>query len=1395
MQHQELSGTPGLRLTPGRYTDRGERSRVGGGVEEKTAVLLQGANQMQELRRENEHLHRVLRQMEGDMEGLMGFKKEVERLRMERSELDAQLEDRKNEVHRLRTEGMEWSRQRETIEDTSRAQLVALQQERNSLQEQLRAEVRDHQALRNSVREDRMRQENTMEQLKQELNELAKKYQALKVSSEERETELRREVDRLHDTIAKCNSEKRELENQITRLSQDVQELEQDVDERDGNARRMQEDIEMLENSCNEQATTIETQRLEMNQLERKLEAVSFDANLVPELREQVQEIPGLRSQITRLHAQIDELTGQAKHQDEIIKALKERCEGLDQAHEELEEQIRERDDMYAGRKPVQQELEEKRDQVSSLKQEINQFQTHVSRVENDLKQTQGSLREEQNKYEELVDAVNAHLSKLTHLVQRCCQPDLPSDRDLVSSLGSELTSFDDFRTKHAGSVRNAVVSFEGHLRDLMLETWRYRDDVEEKNEQNDFLSSELHEAKRLLADSQRKCREVEQISSDRKSLLEAVGKEKTSLGQKSDQLRERLQSLNDELDVRRNFVCKTAQMLKDATGSRVQDWFDEQSWPAVAGQLEEEANQCALIISQMRKDLMFERSTREELDNQLRLSVERLDELRETSERKRLEASHDHQVELQEERLRMEELRVEQVQAKQKQLEVAELEIQRLMQENNEHDIKRRKESAKNNLLTARVTELENRERNHMAAIKLLVRGVRPLRLRVVELREQKRLLTNMLNNTEEARKEVVDLMKSMTREFRLSAGLDVAEESERRKKKTSFRGAAIAIIAANRLNRLVGKKSVMQRREVDLPSMQEFPLDPLLQCSHRRGGPSTVFVSPAEVLVRADEEIWISPEDGDAYNFVKLVEHFDASDPSAQHLGLGSCDGLRGVQGYDLDLLDSIRGAFPRAQHRRIQFAEDKARERMARQQPTLGRRSSRGAGGSASSTTVSSMAREAEAAVSRSVASAALTPAQQEMQFIREYTVTMVRRLRDAERERNQLERSDAELRAEVERLHKRLVDTEVTLGQSEEHIRELGSQMNSLENEKASLITPERYNALQDECDELNHQCLLMQEELRDLKLELTKSMNTCSELRAELQDTDDRLRQTAIERDNVQRDLNDKLSELDQTNEYLRDRAKAITRLEDELRMRNETSVELQETVNMLKREARNFKEDYHAVELRLREQDVAMSRLQREFQDLEESLNRSEDMNLRLRAELQQLEENKDEQQGISRRTADQLDREKRRNSDLETRLEDARRQIEQLERELRVLRETVAMSSREREWRGVSSNGGGGSASSAAFSAQTSARSPSAPLSGYRPGSSFSRGMEGPHGDRGLGTYERNLSPPRSVARSLQGGGDPAPVGTPGSAVRSRSPPPSRRRERTSPYVSKYRF
>ena len=161
-----------------------------------------------------------------------------------------------------------------------------------------------------------------------------------------------------------------------------------------------------------------------------------------------------------------------------------------------------------------------------------------------------------------------------------------------------------------------------------------------------------------------------------------------------------------------------------------------------------------------------------------------------------------------------------------------------------------------------------------------------------------------------------------------------------------------------------------------------------------------------------------------------------------------------------------------------------------------------------------------------------------------------------------------------------------------------------------------------------------------------------------------------------------RDLNDKLSELDQTNEYLRDRAKAITRLEDELRMRNETSVELQETVNMLKREARNFKEDYHAVELRLREQDVAMSRLQREFQDLEgavlcsvfvwfhveagdppppihsflslssrivrsphplcaESLNRSEDMNLRLRAELQQLEENKDEQQGISRRTAD----------------------------------------------------------------------------------------------------------------------------------------------------------
>lgn len=85
-------------------------------------------------------------------------------------------------------------------------------------------------------------------------------------------------------------------------------------------------------------------------------------------------------------------------------------------------------------------------------------------------------------------------------------------------------------------------------------------------------------------------------------------------------------------------------------------------------------------------------------------------------AEQKRLEASHDHQVELSQERERLESLRLEQVQGKQRQLDEAELEIQRLAQENSEQDIKCRKSKLQNDLLSSRVAELESRERNHMA-------------------------------------------------------------------------------------------------------------------------------------------------------------------------------------------------------------------------------------------------------------------------------------------------------------------------------------------------------------------------------------------------------------------------------------------------------------------------------------------------------------------------------------------------------------------------------------------------------------------------------------------------------------------------------------------------------
>ena len=39
------------------------------------------------------------------------------------------------------------------------------------------------------------------------------------------------------------------------------------------------------------------------------------------------------------------------------------------------------------GSKPVQQELEEKRDQVTALKHEVNQYQARLNRLENNLKE------------------------------------------------------------------------------------------------------------------------------------------------------------------------------------------------------------------------------------------------------------------------------------------------------------------------------------------------------------------------------------------------------------------------------------------------------------------------------------------------------------------------------------------------------------------------------------------------------------------------------------------------------------------------------------------------------------------------------------------------------------------------------------------------------------------------------------------------------------------------------------------------------------------------------------------------------------------------------------------------------------------------------------------------
>jgi len=954
--------------------------------------------------------------------------------------------------------------------------------------------------------------------------EVERQLSSLTASLKEQQTLLehksnqQRELTRkLQEQVAILTEARNELSAKVVQLEATTRSFSTESGQKDAEIDRLKKENDKLEELKRSHISSIQNLEGTLLSLKEKVLELNIEGNIVDDLRRELSIIPELKDELTR-----------------VVNALSITQDALEKERVDHRNTIEDRDRFQDLNSHLESHSENLRSEVSKLKEEnealqgveqevlfVNKELEHSKKLNSDLEQKLAKMTKQKEEREDRVKVSSLRIANELGNFQTWIESALAGELENVDAdegndlLEQELVGLDGMKSVIMGTKSRVVDAIYEivHLRD------NYKTLTNELDSKNTLFSNLDVEKSEL----QKELLSLRKLASEQEKALRTLDEQKANMERNITELEDIVEDQQEEERSRSRFVLSLLRQLKSTVTDRNYDGspvkggksssieMENITWETVQAQFSEQISKHIIERDALKKERINLEAQVAELEDSYIRQTNALREAQEQYEEDRKENDLLKQKEIDEMRRKYEDeldSLLAEYKLKIKDFVDKDSEQQAFI---NELNIKYKKASLTVDVLKSDIESLHIEKEKLQGCLRLMARGVRPMKNKISDLKDHKKILALQVRYLERLQKNIHDSVKQLSGEFQLEDEFGVADVVS--KPKASFRSAAIAVIAFIKLNKLRNKEKKIQVYNV---------------------GDDKVQLLPEEEIPHIDTTKLPFGADIDKSNVQSFLQLCSYLDPKVDEkraskdmwLIMALQDGLDGLLSKRLN--SSLNTSMQTPSKRKVSFIEN-------------------------------SIAHQ--------------SPAKRTIERVQKTTVGVTKILRDLAKERNSLQKELYEFNERMSRLQKTVTEAEENARKKQELVSFMETRIEELQSENMELIQPEKYNLLQREIEKLRDNYAHIQYEKEQFKQEFENQMTALDNYRKDVQELQDKLRERTSRLEVAQKELQSKRVETESLQSIINKHTEMLRDLETEKNKYEALVTDLRE--KLYKRQADN----------------------------------------------------------------------------------------------------------------------------------------------------------------------------------------------------------------------------
>jgi chromosome segregation ATPase len=842
-----------------------------------------------------------------------------------------------------------------------------------------------------------------------------------------------------------------------------------------------------------------------------------------------------------------------SSQQKELTKKLQEQIAILSDARNELSSKALQ---LETSIRNYQMENNQKELEIERLKKKEKQEILFVSKELENLKHLNADLEQQisklQRQREDRDDKLNSsivivtnELASLQHVIESVI-----AGNSMSIDLTEENNEID---LGPLEGIRSVLIGTKSRIIDSLYEISELREKIRNYSIEMDMKNAALASMEVEKAEAQKELLHLRKQIADLEKTVHDLEEQKVNLERNVTELEYIVEDQQEEERNRTKFVQQLFTLLKNNSEETYpikigKASLDQESmnWETLQTQFAELLSAHILEKETLKNDKISLENKILELESRYARQIQLFKDAQQKYEEEAKELEKEKERELESMKVRYEseiDVLTRDYKSKINDLEEKYIELQTQF---SDLTVKQKKSSITIDMQEKDIEELHHEKEKLQNCLKLLACGIRPMRAKIADLKEHKKILNLQVRYLERLHKNMFESVKQLSAEFHLEEELGFSPDLVS-KPKASFRAAAIAVVAFNRFVKIKTKDKKNQVYNIGDDKIQLLPF------------------SEVEDIDAAKLPFGERLEQSTVQTFMQLCLYLD---PKFDEKST-----------KDMRLIMSLQDGLDNIVNRR--------------QYPSY-----------ISTSLIQTPTKRKQVTISDN-AIAHKSPAKKSIERVQKATLSITKVMRDLAKERSNMQKEVIELREKVSRMQKYIGEIEENTRKKQELIEFMEVRTNELQAENMKLIQPEKYNLLQKEIEKIRENYANIQYEKEKYKQEYEAQVQLLNTYRKDVKELQEKLRDATSRLELVQRELQNKNSEAENLQSILMKGIDIGTTSTSPMKTENLMSSSMSPTFSSLRK---RVEKDLNDSQIMMKQLTESTAKTNREVHELDKEL-------------------------------------------------------------------------------------------------------------------------------------------------------------------------------------------